>query len=60
MGLSESSLNTITKPFGFFYHIVRLVVIRHVVLTYLVMEITIASVMMIHMNMSTAVAIKST
>ena len=58
MGLSESSLNTITKPFSF-YHIVRLVVIRHVVLKYLVMKITIASVMLIHMNMLTAIAKKN-
>ena len=49
MGLSESSSNTITKPLSF-YHIVRLVVVRHVVLKYLAMKRTIASVMLTHMN----------
>ena len=34
MGLSESSLTTITKPFSLVYHIARYHVIHHVVLNY--------------------------
>ena len=56
MGLSESSLNIITKPFNCFYRIVRFVVIRLAVPTYLAMKITIASLMSIHMKMLTATA----
>ena len=56
MGLSESSLNTITKPFSFFYHIVKYHVIVHVFSNYVV-KITIAFVMSIPMNI-TMTAIK--
>ena len=53
MWLSESSLNTITKPFPF-YHIVKLVAVVRAVKC--VEKITIVSVMLIHMNMLTAIA----
>ena len=55
MGLSESSLNTITKPFSFsflfFNHIVKYHVVVHVVLNHVVMKITITIVMSIPMNL---------
>ena len=56
MGLSESSLNTITKPFSLFYHIVKYHVIVHV-FPNCVVKITIAFVISTPMNM-TMTAIK--
>ena len=51
IGLSESSLNTITKPFSCFYHTAKLVTIHPVVPKYLVMKIIIAILISIPMNM---------
>ena len=55
MGLSESAL----KHFSLFYHIVRYRVIHHVVLKH-VEKITIAILILIHMNTLTAKAKKNT